>query len=380
MSLNEVSCLKQKLTAVEQELELTARELTDTYEEISAIHRFSETLGAEVNIEILCERIAEEVRDTLEVSTVSIMLRDPDTGELVTTAYKGNRSDDSRAYRLQPGQGIPWHVINTRKPLIVCDVWKHPAHVASPHTNTSFMASPLYTKDKVLGVICASDKLNKTEFFSNELKLLTTIANQAAISLENSYLYKNMESLFIGIVRSFAAALDAKSAWTAGHSERVTEYSVAIGGELGAEKSFLEDIRNCGLLHDVGKIGIPELILDKREGITADEYSTIRRHALKGAQILEHINTFNSIIPGIKHHHERWDGLGTPDGLRGEDIPLIARILAVADSYDAITSNRPYREKRGKKEAVEEIKNCSGTQFDPRIVHAFLNAVEKQII
>jgi len=380
MPLNDVSDVTHKLTAVEQELILTVQELTDTYEEISAIHRFSETLGAEIKTEVLCDKIASEVRDTLEVSTVSIMLLDMESGDLITTAYQGHSSDESRAYRLKPGQGLPWHVINTRKSLIVCDVRMHPAHISSPHTTTSLMAAPLFTKDKILGVIVASDKLNKSEFFSNELKLLTTIANQASIAIENSNLYANLENLFVGIVRSFAAALDAKSAWTAGHSERVTTYSVAIGEELGVEKAFLEDIRNCGLLHDVGKIGIPERILDKREGITTNEYSTIRQHTLKGAQILEHIDTFKTIIPGIKHHHERWDGLGSPEGLKGDTIPLIARILAVADSYDAITSNRPYRKKRDKKEAVEEIKRCSGSQFDPRIVHAFLNAVDKQLI
>ncbi len=369
-----------RLGAVEKELALTVQELSDTYEELSAIYRFSETLGTEIHIDLLCEKIAEEVQNTLDVSNVSVMLVDQETGDLVTAAFKGNGTDACSGYRLKQDQGIPWHVVNTRKSLIVCDVTKHPEHTASPHTMTSLMAAPLATKGKTQGVICASDKPGNAEFLSNELKLLTSIASQAAVALENARLYKNLENLFVSIVRSFAAALDAKSAWTAGHSERVTKYSVAIAQALNVDKPFLENIRTCGLLHDIGKIGIPELILDKPGLISEDEHSTVRQHTLKGAKILEHINTFESVIPGVKYHHERWDGRGSPDGLKGEEIPLIARILAVADSYDAITSNRPYRKKRDKHEAVEEIRRCSGTQFDPRIVEAFLKAVEKNSI
>ncbi len=374
MSDNE-TVLIQKLNAVEKELNLTIQELTDTYEELSAIYRFSENLGTEIHTDILCEKIVEEVSDTLEVSNVTIMLLDQEAGDLYTAACKGDCAEASRNFRLKKDQGIPWQVINTRKPLIVCDVTSHPYHVSSPHTKTSLMAAPITVKDRILGAICASDKREGKEFYSNELKLLTAIANQSAIAIENAKLYKNLENLFVSIVRSFAAALDAKSAWTAGHSERVTKYSVAIARELGVDKSFIENIRTCGLLHDIGKIGIPEIILDKQDGITNDEYETIRQHTIKGARILEHIHGFESIIPGIKYHHERWDGLGTPEGLNGEAIPLIARILAVADSYDAITSNRPYRIKRKKNDAVNEIKKCAGTQFDPVIVEAFLKAV-----
>jgi len=380
MTLENAACLKERLKAVEKELNLTVQELTDTYEEISAIYRFSETLGAEFHSDILCEKLAEEVRNTLDVANVSVMLTDEKTGELVTTASRGEHSDRCKDYRLKQGEGIPWHVLRTKKPLIVCDVTKHPEFIASPHTRTSIMAAPIVAKGRSLGIICASDKLDNSEFLSNELKLLTAIANQSAIALENSKLYRNLENMFVSIVRSFAAAIDAKSAWTAGHSERVTNYSVAIAEALNIDRTTVEEIRTCGLLHDVGKIGIPEFILDKQDSITTSEYHTVSQHTIKGAGILEHIHTFENIIPGVKYHHERWDGKGSPEGLKGDAIPLIARILAVADSYDAITSKRPYREKRGKKEAIEEIKRCSGTQFDPLVVSAFLAAVVQKTI
>ena len=241
------------------------------------------------------------------------------------------------------------------------------------------MAAPLTVKGKTVGVICASDKLDGGEFFSNDLKLLTTIASQSAIALENARLYKNLENLFVSIVRSFAAALDAKSAWTAGHSERVTKYAVAVARELGMDALFLEDIRTCGLLHDVGKIGISRRSWTSRAPSTNREYDIIRLHTLQGRPDPGTHHHLRNILPGIKHHHERWDG-AIARRPRGEAIPLIARILAVADSYDAITSNRPYRERRHKSEAVEEIKRCAGTQFDPAVVCAFLRSVEKQRI
>jgi len=379
MSMRYMMGLEQRLASMEQELAFMAHELANTYGELSAIHRFSDTLGTEIHTESLSDEIAVEVSEAFEAATVAVMLCD-ETGDLVTSACRGNCSESGSVFRLRQGQGIPWHIIKTRKPLIVGDVSKHPAFLASPHTRNSIMAAPIMTKGKTLGIICVSDKNDNAEFLPNELKLLSTIANQAAIAIENSRLCRNLEHLFLSIVRSFAAALDAKSAWTAGHSERVTTYAVAIAGALEADKTFLEEIRTCGLLHDVGKIGIPEAILDKPDRITAREYKTIQQHPIKGAQILEHIHSFDNIIPGIKYHHERWDGRGTPEGLAGEGIPMIARILAVADSYDAITSNRPYREKREKHEAVDEIVRCSGTQFDPSVVNAFLNAVEQKTI
>jgi len=380
MPQEETKKLRHRLTLVEQELESTVRELTDTYEEISAIYRFSETLGMEIDTGRLCEKLAEEVHTTLDAANVSVMLTDLETGELVTIASCGDHAEQCRDYRMKQDEGIGGCVIKSKKPIIVCDVAKHTGHVSSPHTKVSLMVAPIVAKGKTLGIICASDKRDNAEFLSNELKLLTAIASQAAIALENAKLYRNFESMFVSIVRSFAEAIDAKSAWTAGHSERVTEYSVAIAKTLKVDRAFMEEIRTCGLLHDVGKIGIPEMILDKREKITEAESRAIKQHPLKGARILEHIHTFKNIIPGVKYHHERWDGTGSPEGLKGESIPFIARILAVADTYDAITSKRPYREERGKQEAVEEIKRCSGTQFDPLVVDAFLSAVSQNSI
>lgn len=187
--------------------------------------------------------------------------------------------------------------------------------------------------------------------------------------------YKELENLFIELIIAMVNALDAKSPWTKGHSERVTNYALEIAKEMGLEDEYFEHLRLCGMLHDIGKIGIYDGVLDKPDRLTDEEFELVKTHPAKGVEILSHIKQLSNIIPGILHHHERYDGKGYPEGLMGEDIPLCARILAVADSYDSMTADRPYRPAPGKEYAISELKRCSGTQFDPEVVEAFLKVI-----
>ena len=174
---------------------------------------------------------------------------------------------------------------------------------------------------------------------------------------------------------SLSSAIDAKSPWTAGHSERVTKYALQIGKEMGLSEKELKDLELAGLLHDVGKIGTYESILDKPGKLTDEERAIMRQHPAKGAEILAPIKQWKDIIPGVKYHHEFYDGTGYPEGLKGEAIPLHARILTVADTVDAMGADRPYREGRAMDVIIAELKRCSGTQFDPKVAEAFLKFV-----
>lgn len=185
---------------------------------------------------------------------------------------------------------------------------------------------------------------------------------------------EELRGLFLAALESLASAIEAKSPWTRGHSERVADYAVKIGQSLGLAEGDLERLRIAGLLHDIGKIGTYDLLLDKPEKLTGAEYATIKQHSSKGAELLAPIKQLRDIIPWVRGHHERFDSTGYPDGLKGEDIPLVARILAVADTFDAMTAERPYRTAPGKVQALEEIKRYAGTQFDPKVVEAFLRA------
>ena len=170
---------------------------------------------------------------------------------------------------------------------------------------------------------------------------------------------------------SISDAIEAKDPYTAGHSSRVAENAVAIGERIGLRSAALEELRNAGLIHDVGKIGVSEAIIQKNERLSDREWEEMKQHPLHGENIASPIPFLASVLPGVKWQHERYDGYGYPDGISQERIPLMARILAVADAFDAITSERPYRDPRSPEEALEEILRHSGSQFDPRVVKAF---------
>lgn len=190
--------------------------------------------------------------------------------------------------------------------------------------------------------------------------------------------YMEMEDLFMSLLRAMVGALDAKSPWTRGHSERVARFTENIARAMGLEDEMISDIRLGGLLHDIGKIGTYDALLDKPGALTAEEFEVIKKHPAQGASIIQNIKQLRVIVPFIRHHHERYDGRGYPDGLKGEEIPLQARILHAADSFDAMTSSRPYRVAPGVIHAMKEFERYGGIQFDPDVAHAFLALFEKQ--
>ena len=186
-----------------------------------------------------------------------------------------------------------------------------------------------------------------------------------------------LKDLLDGLIHAFANAIDAKSHWTRGHSERVTEYSVEIAREMGLSKADTDNLKTAALLHDIGKIGTYDEILEKREKLTPGEYELVKKHPGKGIDILSPIKKMKDVLPIIIHHHEQVDGEGYPDRLKEREIPLAARILSAADSYDSMIAERPYRPSLGKEHAVGELKRCSGSQFDPEVVKAFLRVLER---
>ena len=188
--------------------------------------------------------------------------------------------------------------------------------------------------------------------------------------LENSK--EQLEQAYLDMIETLRYAVEAKDSYTRGHSDRVSEYSVLIGEKLGLPEEQIKILRIGGLFHDIGKIGIPDSILLKPEKLSDDEYSQIKNHPSIGAHILSSSAIFKNIIPIVKHHHERYDGNGYPSRLKGEEIPYVARIAAVADTFDAMTSRRSYRGPIDIEKVKEEIKRCEGTQFDPQIAEVFL--------
>ncbi len=234
------------------------------------------------------------------------------------------------------------------------------------------LAIPLVAGNETFGILSLSSKADGTSFSEEEIYLAINFARKAASKIENNALYDVFFNNLVDTLKSLIATVEARDSYTKQHSERVTGYALRIAGVMGLGAEELDLIRFGGFLHDIGKIGVRDTVLLKPGGLTREEIEEIRRHSVIGDEIVKPIKFFTREREIIRHHHEHFNGAGYPDGIAGDRIPLIARILTVADSYDAMTSNRPYRTARSHEYAVAELERCAATQFDPEVVRAFL--------
>jgi putative nucleotidyltransferase with HDIG domain len=263
-------------------------------------------------------------------------------------------------------------VLRERKSVLLCnDLARDKSFKWFAPDAKQLLAVPLQRQDEVLGCILAIDK-ESGEFDSVDAKLLNSIANESAIYLENARLFEDVHGLMMGLLHALTSAVDAKDAYTCGHSERVALLSQRLAREIHLPEPQVERIYMAGLLHDVGKIGVPESVLQKTGRLTPEEMDQMKKHPEIGARILADIKQIEDVIPGVMHHHERYDGRGYPAGLAGRNIPLMGRIICLADCFDAMTSNRTYRRALPLEVALVEIRRCSGSQFDPSLAEAFL--------
>lgn len=268
------------------------------------------------------------------------------------------------------------------KPLWIDNFSKYP-ELSSLNTSINcFLGVPLIVKAQTIGILYLYNKLASkfspfSEFTSEELRLISSFTHQIAVAIENHRLYTDIHDIFLDYIKSIAAALDARDAYTHGHSQRVAIFSIGIAKELGFTEGELEFIELSATIHDIGKIGISGEILNKPGRLTDEEFEIIQSHVTRGSKILEPMSRLHVLMPGVRNHHERYDGKGYPDGLKGDETHLIARIISIADTYDAMTSDRVYRKGFSSEAACEEIEKGAETQFDPRLTTAFLNFIKK---
>jgi HD-GYP domain-containing protein (c-di-GMP phosphodiesterase class II) len=247
-----------------------------------------------------------------------------------------------------------------------------------PDRLQNIIAVPLHSNDKVIGLMVATNIIDKPDFDSIDVKLFNSVANQCAVFIENNQLFEDLKELFIGSLKALTNSIDAKDQYTRGHSERVAFISRWIAERLSQNQPIEEDeihkIYLAGLLHDIGKIGINEAVLRKEGKFSEDDLNHIKAHPRIGADILADIKQMKDIVPGILYHHERVDGTGYPQGLTGDRIPLIGKIISLADAFDAMTSKRVYRDAMSIKRALAEIEKALGTQFDTEVGQVFIKS------
>ncbi len=344
-------------------------------------------LGKEIvtNIDLnsLVDKFLSIARDGSNSEVAAIyLLREPDAEPHFTRVQIGGGSGKPVTTPLAITPLIR-QVCREQKPITVDNLAQsafaetEPGKFAGIALQNTF-AMPLVVHDRFLGVIQMANKIGRGGFTSEDLDLLKILSGQIAFVIQNANLFQNLQSAYINTLGALTSAIDAKDSYTHGHSERVTELSVMLGREIAISSEELENLRIAGLLHDIGKIGIPEGILNKPGRLTDEEFEIIKSHPDLGVRILKKVEFLHPIIPFILHHHERFDGRGYPAGLAGDRIPLCARIITVADTYDAMTSDRPYRKALDQQTALEEVLRCKGTQFDPQVAEAFVKLMNRQ--
>lgn len=354
-------------------------------DEISELMEISAILNSSLDTASVREKAITAITRLLECEVASLLLVDELTGELYFEVALGEKGNRVKEIRLKQGEGIAGWVATHNQPVLIDDVKSDPRHSRrfddrSKFVTRSMICVPMIIKDKVAGVLQAINKLGSAGFSQTDLDLLISLSHEVAIAVDNARLYNELRETFYQTAEALADAIEKRDPYTGDHTRRVMHYSMAISRFMNLTETEIENLRLAAILHDIGKIGVEDSVLRKNTDLDRDEYQKIVRHPDIGVDILGHIKSLEGVIPGIKSHHERIDGKGYPDMITDGDIPLIAKIIAVADTFDAMTTDRPYRSALSEREAVEELKRFAGTQFDTSVVDALIESYENGYI
>lgn len=376
-----------ELEAANNQIEMMVKDVEEknfhlekAIDRLKILYKISRCLTTVLNPDDVIKMIVEKSVNIMKAKTGSLMLVDKENEELYIKYSLGIEQEIVDKTRVKLGDSVSGWVAKAGKPIIVKDI-EHDERfkrVSKGHYETkSLISSPVIVKGEVVGVLNVNNKVDGTEFTEDELELLNTLAGQTAISLENAKLYLDLQKSYFDTIRALVNAIEAKDPYTRGHSERVTCYSMEMGKILNLSPKRLEILQHAAILHDIGKIGTDLNILHKSGFLTDEEYDVVKEHPLIGSQILEPIGFLQDVKSIITEHHERFDGKGYPDGKRGDELSLEARIISIADAFDAMISDRPYRKAMDYNDALNEIKRCAGTQFDPKLVEIFSNLIKE---
>ncbi|MCL5291013.1 MAG: HD domain-containing protein [Actinobacteria bacterium] len=362
-SADEIGDLAEIFNKMADSLEQRAEELTHRINELSVLHDVSAAFGRTSNLEQLMDALIAPALELSKAEACYIGLaNDGGIGLLPETWRALNHVDsEERAAVLRD--------------LAVADLEKSSAPVMHDDPNLGHVACiPLRLGDSTNGIMAVSRK--NPGFSRGEIRLLSTLGGEAAVAVEKVRLFNGLRESSVNTVKALANAVEAKDPYTRGHSEQVARYSMLLAGELGLSELQKQSLETAAYLHDIGKIGVSDDILVKPGTLSKEEQSAIQQHTLVGANILSAAPFPWPITPVVRHHHERYDGKGYPAGLSKGEIPLTSRILAIADAFDAMISDRPYRRARSVDEALAELQRCAGTQFDPYLIGLFVRAVK----
>ena len=365
--------MREDLTAAHvarQTMDQFSENLAQSYEQVNFVFRLAGYLNVVKEPVEMIHLLLAQAREILSFAWVAVrflpqhtFIRDAANGLLLHGDTDHYEEIDAAAVAiLKNASGDDWTKILTPANSPVAAACK-----------AEILADPIYHDDKIIGVLLVGNKQgHDTDLASTDIQLLDAIANFFGVFHENIARFSEQRSLFLGILHALTSAIDAKDHYTRGHSERVALLAGQMAKAMKLPEKIVEQYRIAGLVHDVGKIGVPEAVLRKPARLTDEEFAEIKKHPRLGYEILKGILPLEAVLPGVLHHHERWDGRGYPDGIAGENIARIARVLALADTFDAMSSHRAYRTSRPRDVVFAEIRRNAGLQFDPNLVELFL--------
>ena len=362
------------------QVEKISGELSQAYEEIILLYNLSTHMKVTQSIPAYLQMACDELTQLVQVEGIALFLDKKQDGrkQLSLTAGAGVMHIDPAMADLLQMQ-LSAELAGGREALLDSDVDGSFTYTW-PDGIRNIIAVALGDKDRMMGILVATNVKHKPDFDSTDIKLFNSVANQCMVFIENNYLFDELKELFAGSLKALTSSIDAKDQYTRGHSERVAFMSrwiaerMAEAGNHAISEHDIHHIYLAGLLHDIGKIGVSEAVLCKRGTLTDRERAVICAHPRIGASILSEIRQMDGIVPGVLCHHERIDGKGYPQGLTGEHIPLVGKIISLADAFDAMTSKRVYRDAMSIRRALSQIEKGIGTQFDPDVARAFLDS------
>jgi putative nucleotidyltransferase with HDIG domain len=358
--------------------------------ELISLSRVSELISSNFSTKKLFELILESIIKQLKAEQGSIMILDPETQVLSIAASVGLDEEIVKNTKIKIGEGISGKVAMDGKPVLVTNIDEHPlfSELSHGYPDKSFISYsfgldeeiisyPMVSSSKIFGVINLRKKIDNTPFTKSDLELISILSTQAAIAVENSRLFVNLNNIYIEIMQFIVALTEARDVYLQGHTQRVTQWCIKLGKALGLNAKEMEIIRYAAILHDIGKLAISETILNKPGKLTNEEYEIIKTHPVIGANIIKPLHFLDSARNLILHHHERLDGKGYPDGLSGREVTLSMNIIILADSYDAMNSSRAYRHALTNETINEEISRNINKQFHPTVSEAFFKLLKE---
>ena len=345
------------------------------------LFQVSKEIIGEVDPEKLLKRIVDFAVKEAKADKVCLALIDEITEKLQVKEHYNLSADFISAFDERYGVRIAKHIIENKRPFVISPDVRIPDEFEDFRTSGNILSGvcvPLAVRSAIIGFFCIGRTSGEQLFTASEVELVSVLSDHAAAAIDNSRLYEKLERSYLSTIVTLSGVVEAKDLYTDKHMKDIAEYSVEIAKKLGLSEKEIENIRKAALLHDLGKVSVPDSILMKEGKLTADEMEIIKKHPSTGAKMIEPVEPLKHAREIIKHHQECYDGSGYPDGLKGEDIPLGARIVAVADAFGAMTTTRPYRKALSVEQAMSELKKYAGIQFAPDIVEIFLAILHDQ--